>query len=371
MSSKHRNPKKRPRFTTVAAGLLAVGALAVGVPAAYGSPDNAGDNGQQNGNGYGHDGWSDPSPTDAPTTEPTSAPTSSPTASDPAPTETATPAPTETPTPTPTETATATPTPTPTPTSSSLPRPDHVVVVVEENKGYDTIASLPYFASLAAQGTVMTDSHGVTHPSEPNYLALWSGSTHGVTDDSCPVDLGSAANLGSQLLDVGLTVGGYMESMPSAGYLGCTSGSSPHVYARKHNPVADFADTSGAGTDHAFTSWPSDYSQLPTVSIVAPDLCDDMHDCSAATGDQWLQDHLSGYATWARTHNSLLIVTFDEDDSSTSANHIFTVLVGEHVKAANVSTQTINHYNVLHTVEQAYGLTMLGTSAAPISGIWK
>jgi len=246
-----------------------------------------------------------------------------------------------------------------------------VVILVEENKGYGTIASLPAFASLAAQGTLMTDSHGITHPSQPNYLALWSGSTHGVTDNTCPTDLGDAPNLGGQLLAAGLTVAGYMESMPSDGYLGCSSGTSPHVYARKHNPVADFAATSGSATDRTFASWPSDYSQLPTVSIVTPDLCDDMHDCSPATGDQWLKDNLADYASWARTHNSLLIATFDEDDSATSANHIYTVLVGEHVKAGSTSAQTINHYNVLHTVEAAYGLPQLGASAAPISGIWK
>jgi acid phosphatase len=244
------------------------------------------------------------------------------------------------------------------------------VVVVEENRGYDTIASLPTFASLGAQGTVMTDSHGVTHPSQPNYLALWSGSTHGVTDNTCPEDLGSTANLGSQLLDAGLTVAGYMDSMPSDGYTGCTGGTSPHVYARKHNPVADFADTAGAATDRTFAAWPTDYSRLPTVSIVTPDLCNDMHDCDPSTGDQWLKDHIADYAAWARTHNSLLIVTFDEDDSATSANHIYTVLVGQHVKAGATSSQTIDHVNVLHTIEQAYGLPQLGGSAAPISGIW-
>jgi phospholipase C len=253
-----------------------------------------------------------------------------------------------------------------------LPRPDHVVIVVDENQGYDTIASLPTFSSLAAQGTVMTDSHGVTHPSEPNYLALWSGSTQGVSDDTCPVNLGSTANLGSQLLAAGLTVKGYMESMASDGYLGCSSGSSPNTYVRRHNPLADFDATSGAATDRTFASWPSDFSQLPTVSFVTPNLCNDMHDCGAAgisTGDQWLRDHIADYATWARTHNSLLIVTFDEDDF-TAANHIYTLLVGEHVKPGITSGQTINHVNVLHTIEQAYDLPQLGGSAAPISGIW-
>ena len=117
------------------------------------------------------------------------------------------------------------------------------------------------------------------------------------------------------------------------------------------------------------TSFPTDYTQLPTVSLVVPNLNDDMHDGSVPDGDTWLKDHLSDYVTWAQTHNSVLIVTWDEDDHSAS-NHIDTVITGEHV-AHTSSSAPITHYNVLHTIEQAYGLTELGPDAEPIAGIWK
>src|SRR3954453_3741228 len=78
------------------------------------------------------------------------------------------------------------PTPTPTPSSpGTLPLPDHVVVAVFENKDYTAIAASPTFAAWAKEGTLLTDSHGVPHPSQPNYIALWSGSTTGYTDNTC------------------------------------------------------------------------------------------------------------------------------------------------------------------------------------------
>jgi acid phosphatase len=95
-----------------------------------------------------------------------------------------------------------------------------------------------------------------------------------------------------------------------------------------------------------------------------------MHDCGVAVGDSWARDHLSGYVTWAQEHNSLLVVTFDED-KGTSANHIATVLVGPMVKAG-ASDQRIDHYSLLRTLEDMYGLPPLGhaAEAAPLSGIW-
>jgi acid phosphatase len=95
-----------------------------------------------------------------------------------------------------------------------------------------------------------------------------------------------------------------------------------------------------------------------------------MNDCGVATGDAWTHDHLSGYVDWARTHNSLLVVTFDED-SGTDANHIATFLVGPMV-AAGPSDQRIDHYSLLRTLEDMYRLPPLGHAAKvqPITGVW-
>jgi hypothetical protein len=238
----------------------------------------------------------------------------------------------------------------------------HIVVVVMENKSYSQVIAAPYIAGLAGQGASMTDSHGVRHPSEPNYLALWSGSTQGLTDDSCPHTY--SGSLGEQLLAAGKTVVGYNESMPSDGYTGCSSG----TYARKHNPLADFSATAAAAHNKTFAAFPTDFATLPTVSFVTPNLCNDMHDCSVATGDAWLKSRIDPYAQWAKTHNSLLVLTWDEDDF-TVVNQIATIFVGQHVKAGNYP-EIINHYNVLHTIEASNALPQLGVSAPPITDIW-
>jgi hypothetical protein len=248
-----------------------------------------------------------------------------------------------------------------------LPSYDHVLVVIEENHAYNEVignASAPYITSLANGGANLTQSFAVRHPSEPNYVALFSGSTQGLTDDSCPHTY-SAENLGHQLITAGTTFRGYSESMPSDGYTGCTSGR----YARKHNPWADFSNVPAA-SNVRFSTFPTDYSTLPKVSFVVPNLCSDMHDCSVATGDTWLKNNLGAYATWAKTHNSLLLVTFDEDDSSAS-NQIPTVFYGAHV-ATGTYSEHVTHYTVLRTLEGLNGLACVASScsASTISDIW-
>ena len=245
--------------------------------------------------------------------------------------------------------------------------PSHVVVVMEENHSYSDVignSQAPYINSLAQQGATFTQSFAITHPSEPNYLALFAGSTFGLSSDKCPVSE-SGANLGSELIAAGRTFDGYSESQPSVGYTGCTSGS----YARKHVPWIDFSNV--PKTDSLpFTSFPSSYDSLPPVSFVIPNLQDDMHDGTVAQGDSWLQAHLDGYKQWAATHNSVLIVTWDEDDNSMN-NQIPTIFYGQPVKPGSYS-ETINHYTVLRTLEDLYGLPHAGSSASatPISDCW-
>lgn len=257
-----------------------------------------------------------------------------------------------------------------------LPRPlphfDHIVVVVEENHSYDEItnADAPYLAALQRQAAVFSDAHAVTHPSQPNYLALFAGSTFGLTSDACPQQF-AGANLGGELLARGLSFTGYSESLPQAGYTGCEVGSdSDPLYARKHNPWVDFAALP-ATTNQPFSSFPTDLSQLPTVAFVVPNQQHDMHSGSIATGDSWLQDHLDAYVRWAPTHKSLLIVTWDEDDGS-DANHILTLFFGAHVAAGRYA-ETINHYDVLRTIEALEGLpfTNEAANASTIADIWQ
>jgi phosphatidylinositol-3-phosphatase len=234
----------------------------------------------------------------------------------------------------------------------------HVVIVVMENHSYsDVIGSsqAPYLNSLARQGRSLTRMYAITHPSEPNYVALFSGTTHGLTDDSCPHRY-TGSNLGRELLDAHRTFAGYSEGLPGTGSTACSAG----AYARKHAPWVNFADLP-TSVNKPLSSMPTDYARLPTVSFVIPDLNHDMHDGSVRQGDTWLKQHLGGYARWAAAHDSLLVVTWDEDDRSES-NRIPTVVVGARVTAGRVGTR-LTLYSVLRMLEDRYGLHRLGASA--------
>jgi hypothetical protein len=251
--------------------------------------------------------------------------------------------------------------------AEALPQPDHVVVVIEENKSYSRIIDnedAPYINELARRGALFTQSYGVAHPSQPNYLALFAGSTRDITSDACPLDFGGD-NLAAALQAAGLGFAIYSESLPHAGAEDCIYGG----YRRKHNPVADWKEL--AAYNLPFSAFPQDYTQLPTVSFVVPDQRNDMHDGSVAQGDAWLKQNLAAYADWALQHNSLLIVTWDEDDGS-EHNRIATIFVGQMVKPGR-SAQHIDHYGVLRTIEDMYGLTRLNESvnAKPATGIWR
>ncbi|TKB32772.1 MAG: acid phosphatase [Nitrospira sp.] len=260
---------------------------------------------------------------------------------------------------------------------SPLPRPDHIVLVIEENHSYSQIigsSDAPYINELAAQGALFTQSFGATYPSQPNYLSLFSGSTQGITDNSCPQTF-TTANLGHAVLSAGLTFVGYSEDLPESGSLICSIG----LYARKHNPWVNWQDSPSNGlpatVNLPMTSFPTDYATLPTVSIVVPNQVNDMHHGknpeAIQNGDRWLQENLKAYVQWAKQHNSLLIVTWDEDNK-TENNRIVTLFIGPMVQAGRYD-QKISHHNVLRTIEDLYGLSHSGASAdaAPISKIWK
>jgi hypothetical protein len=246
--------------------------------------------------------------------------------------------------------------------------PDHIVIVILENKHRSSVMGsrqAPYLNKLADKGASMTHSYGITHPSQPNYLALFSGSTHGVRSNSCPQNLGKANNLGHQLRKSGRSFIGYAESLPNVGFRGCSSGR----YLRKHNPWVNFSNLP-ARTNRPFTDFPRDYRKLPTVSLVSPNMCHDMHDCSIRTGDRWMKKHFHRYARWAPRHNSWLIVTFDENAGG-SVKSIPTIIVGANVRPG-VYTERLDHYGLLRTIQDAYGLRPLGRakSASPVSTIW-
>jgi acid phosphatase len=252
-----------------------------------------------------------------------------------------------------------------------LPRPDHVVMVIEENRGYSQIMdqrnSGSYIHALAKRGMLFTQSYGVTHPSQPNYLALFAGSTFDVTSNACGYSF-TTDNLATALLDKHLSFASYAESLPAVGDLSCKS----DAYQRKHNPITNWQGTRlSAEMNLPFSTFPQDFSKLPTVSFVIPDQDNDMHDGSFTAADEWLKTHIDPYVEWAFKHNSLLILTWDED-SGKENNQVVTLFIGPMVKAGT-NSQRINHYNVLRTMLDMYGLPALGESVdvQPIKGVWK
>lgn len=262
------------------------------------------------------------------------------------------------------------------PSGFQVIKPKHVVIVIEENHSRSQIIGnkkAPYINRLAREGAYFSNYHAIEHPSQPNYLDLFSGSNQGVTNDSCPHTF-SKPNLASELIANHLTFAGYSEDLPHKGYSGCTTDPwyKPWgaTYARKHSPWVDFKNVPSRD-NLPFSSFPSDFTKLPTVSFVIPNLDHDMHNGTIQAGDTWLQQNLGNYIKWAKKHHSLLILTWDENDGS-KGNRIPTLFVGEMIRQGTYGNR-VSHFNLLRTLEDIYGLPYLGKSAKvqPIHQIWK
>ena len=281
------------------------------------------------------------------------------------------------------------------------PRYDHVVIVIEENHSFTQIignrTSAPYINQLADGGVSFARFYAVTHPSQPNYLEFFSGSNQDVVDDSRPRNPDgtlrypfSTPNLGAELIAAGASFIGYSEDLPvggdadTSGVNTVVNGVTYSLYRRKHNPWANWQDpTQGPdpvdppppnrlrpSTNQPFTSFPSDFTQLPDVAIVVPNEQNDMHDGTVRMGDDWLAAHFSDYAEWAKTHNSLLIVTWDEDNFS-GPNRIPTIFYGANLRSGiNATTWTL--HNLQRMLEGMIGTTHAGAAAnvEPISGVF-
>lgn len=254
----------------------------------------------------------------------------------------------------------------------------HVIVVVFENKEYGTIigkADAARFNRLAKRYALLTNSFGVTHPSLPNYIALVSGSTQGI-DSNCTKCSVDARSLADTLDGAGKTWKTYAEGLPSPGFTGGTSGD----YAKKHNPFLYFENIASDAARRArivpYGRFADDLAAgaLPDFSLVVPDLCHSMHDCSVKTGDAWLSKFIDPVLKSPLMKGSVVFVTFDEGRSDAhGGGHIATLAVGPTVRRGARFTATLDHYGLLRTIEDAWRLPRLGQSAraTPITGIWK
>ena len=231
---------------------------------------------------------------------------------------------------------------------------------------------MPYLYGLAEAYGRADQFYAVTHPSLPNYLAFWSGSTQGVTDDAVHDLAGSS--LSDQLTAAGRSWRTYAQDYPATGcnragaYVGGVDG--PGVagtYARKHNPAMSFTDVSGS-SQCANIQPLARFDPGVNLAFVVPNLCNDMHDCSPATGDAFLAAFLPrvfAAPDWAHT---LLVVSFDEGSTSVhGGGRVFTMVARQGL--AGLSSSTFHdHYGLLRTIEDVFGLPCLNLAcgAAPL-----
>jgi hypothetical protein len=238
----------------------------------------------------------------------------------------------------------------------------HVVWVLLENAGYQQIvgsSSAPYLNRLAAECGLATQYFAVSHPSLPNYVALTSGSTHGITDDAEPADhrlIG--ASLFSELSG---NWRAYEESMPST----CdrvTSGS----YAARHNPAVYYTNL-GSSCLHNDVPMPAHLEFSSAFTFVTPNICDDMHSCPISSGDAWLSRTVPTIlaSPQYRSHQLALFITFDESDSGPD-NRVATFVVAPSVAVGSRVGSHFTHYSLLRTTEALLGVPSLGAaSSAP------
>jgi hypothetical protein len=238
--------------------------------------------------------------------------------------------------------------------TATVARYSHVVWIMLENEGYSVIGSpsAPYLNLVASQCGLATNDDAVSHPSLPNYIALTSGSTQGILDDNEPSS--HRLNVPSIFSELNGNWRAYDQSMPRA----CdkvTSGS----YAARHNPAVYYTNLPTCTRNDVPLKSPLNLSAAFTM--ITPNICNDMHSCSVATGDRWLESFIPSILSSSeyRTQSLVLFITFDENTNS-SSNRIPTIVVAPTVpKQSQVST-FFTHYSLLKTSESLLHLPLLG-----------
>ncbi|HEU5003965.1 MAG TPA: alkaline phosphatase family protein [Actinomycetota bacterium] len=258
-----------------------------------------------------------------------------------------------------------------------LPNFSHVVVILMENEEYGSIignANAPYINSLAGQGALATQYYAISHPSLPNYLALSGGSTFGISSDCNPGPGCQATRpgLADQLAGAGISWKGYMEDLPGP----CARSDSGN-YAVRHDPFVYYPSivSSGCGNVVPASQLTADLAsgQLPRFAWVTPNLCDDMHDScggsAIAHGDAYLHNLVPQILS-ALGPGGVVFVTFDEGSSNAggglpgaAGGQVTTIAAGAPVKAGYRTSVRYDHYSLLRTIEDAWGLAPLGSAA--------
>jgi phospholipase C len=249
------------------------------------------------------------------------------------------------------------------------------MLVILENADYDAARAQPFLAQLARAGGVLRQSFAVAHPSQPNYLALTAGNTFGV-DSNAPITL-DVPHIGDLLEAKGRTWKVYAEGYPGRCFLGPRAG----TYVRKHVPFLSFKNVQtnparcGRIVDAAVLATDVRQGTLPDYAVYVPDVTHDGHDRGVTAADQWLSETFGPLLSDPRfAENMVFIVTFDEGRGWWRRNHVYTVVYGDRVIPGSVSDTRYDHYDLLRTIEEIFGLGTLGqhdSKASAITGVWK
>jgi hypothetical protein len=262
------------------------------------------------------------------------------------------------------------------PPSGSLANFSHVYVIIFENKEYTSIvgsSSAPYINSLIAQYGLSTSFYAERHPSEPNYIALTSGGTQGITDDGV-YNLG-VNNLFDQITASGRTWKSVQQGNPGSCFTGSSSSAvvdgvgKSGAYVRKHNPAISYTSISGNSAECAnITNLASFDPAAANFEFITPNMINDMHDGTVADGDNFLKAFLPKITSSSAFANSVVYVTFDEGTTNVNGGgHIMTIAITPNMTAGYKSTASYTHYSMLRTIEQAWGLPYLGSASSASS----
>ena len=298
--------------------------------------------------------------------------------------------------------------------ASAVPPYDHIFVIVEENHGFSDVIgnpAAPNLNALAEKFGLATDYFGISHPSEPNYVALLGGNTFGINSDNPyytnPIDQPS---LIQQLDNANISWKAYLQGLPHPDYRGicyplkCNgSPDSDPLYVSKHDGIQNFtASLSAADWNRQVPvdQLDGDLSsgRVPSFGYIIPTECSDQHgdppfcidsgnpdggNLSAADpqdqrlvaqGDAYLGrtvSQITNASFWA-TGNNAIVVTYDEgndnagccdagnrDPNGTGGGQVATVVVTSHGPRHVKDATPFNHYSLLSTIQRSFGLGCL------------
>jgi hypothetical protein len=235
----------------------------------------------------------------------------------------------------------------------------HVFVVVMENTGLDRALGSQPIARLAAASALATNYRAVARPSLPNYLALTSGSTWGIADNGYhPLP---SEDLGTQLTTAGVTWRAYMEGMTTEA--GCMR--SPYPYALKHNPFAYYGGACPSNVVPIEALDADLAGDTPNFVWITPGLCHDGHDCAVDIAGTWLDGLVSRIVSSdAWRSGGMLFIVWDEGDGG-DGNLVPLIVLTRNATGTRIETQ-YDHYSLLATIEDIFGLPRLGAAATAL-----